>query len=79
MRVRPHDGEAQILSGAIFQLAASRIETAAVLEKVDGLATDAAKRRHLEKAIATLRSDNIPDELQADQLRELEERLWDLG
>lgn len=62
-----------------LRLAASRIETAAVLEKVDGLSTTAAKRRHLEKAIAALRSDDIPDELQADGIRELEARLRELG
>ena len=62
-----------------LQLAASRIEVAAVLDKVDGLATDAAKKRHLEKALAALRSDDVPDELQADQLRELEARLRELG
>jgi hypothetical protein len=60
-------------------LAASRIETAAVLDRVDGLATAAAKKRHLEKAIAELRSDDVPDELQAEQLRELESRLRELG
>lgn len=62
-----------------LRLAVSRIETAAVLEKVDGLSTAAAKRRHLEKAIAALRSDDIPDELQAEGLRELEARLRELG
>jgi hypothetical protein len=60
-------------------LAASRIEVAAVLDKVDGLSSSAAKRRHLQQAITALRSDNIPDELQAEELRQLEERLRSLG
>jgi len=59
--------------------AASRIELTAVLDKVDSLATVAAKRRHLQKAITDMRSDVIPDELQAGQLQELERRLRELG
>jgi hypothetical protein len=62
-----------------LRVTACRIEVAAVLEKVDGLASYAAKRRHLEKAIATLKSDDIPDDQQADLLRELEARLRELG
>jgi ABC-type Zn2+ transport system substrate-binding protein/surface adhesin len=58
---------------------ASRIEVTAVLNKVDSLASVAAKQRHLQKAIADLRSDKIPDDLQADQLRLLEARLKELG
>jgi hypothetical protein len=60
-------------------LAASRIEVAAVLDKVDSLTSTAAKKRHLQKAITDIRSDNIPDELQAEELRQLEERLRSLG
>lgn len=60
-------------------LAASRIEVAAVLDKVDGLASAAAKKRHLLKAIADIRADNIPDELQTEELRQLEDRLRDLN
>jgi hypothetical protein len=60
-------------------LAASRIEVAAVLDKVDGLASAAAKKRHLKKAIDEISSDNIPDELQAEELQQLEERLRSLG
>jgi hypothetical protein len=58
-----------------LRVAASRIEVAAVLEKVDGLASAVARRRHLERAIAMLKSDNIPDDQRADLLRELEARL----
>jgi hypothetical protein len=61
-----------------LMLAASRIEVAAVLDKVDTLSTSAAKKRHLQKAIADLRSDTIPDELQADQIRQLELRLQEI-
>lgn len=48
-------------------MAASKIEVAAVLDKVDSLASVAAKRRHLEKAINALQADDIPDELQAEE------------
>lgn len=60
-------------------LAASRIEVAAVLDKVDALASAAAKKRHLKKAIDDIRNDNISDELQAAELQQLEERLRSLG
>ncbi len=60
-------------------LAASKIEVAAVLAKVETLATGAAKRRCLEKAIADVREDNIPDELQVEELRELEARLTEVA
>lgn len=60
-------------------LAASKIETAAVLNKVDTLTTIPAKRRHLEKAIAELRADDIPDDLQAEELSTLEAALRSLG
>lgn len=54
---------------------ASRVEVEAVLDKVDGLKTAAAKRRHLGAALEALRADEIPDELQAQQIRWLEEAL----
>jgi hypothetical protein len=57
---------------------ASRIEVEAVLEKVDGLKTSAAKRRNLLAALEDLRADEIPDELQAQQIRWLEDALADL-
>jgi hypothetical protein len=59
-------------------LAASRIEVAAVLDKVEALASAPAKKRHLQKAIADIRADNIPDELQAEELRQLDARLREL-
>jgi hypothetical protein len=60
-------------------LAASRIEIAAVLDHVDRLSSHIAKKRRLQKAIEDIRADNIPDELQDAELRELETRLRDLG
>lgn len=60
-------------------LAASRIEVAAVLDKVDSLATAPAKRRHLLKAIEGIQADNIPDDLQAAELEQLHERIRSLG
>lgn len=59
-------------------MAAGRIEVAAVLDKVDGLKGVAAKKRHLEGAIATLRTDDVPDELQQEELRVLRQRLDEL-
>lgn len=56
----------------------SRIEVEAVLDKVDGLKTKAAKRRNLEAALADIRDDDVPDELQADQIQWLEQALAEL-
>ncbi len=56
-------------------LEASRIEVAAVLDKVDGLKTAAAKRRNLTTAIEALKQDDVPDDLQAEQMRWLQEAL----
>jgi uncharacterized SAM-binding protein YcdF (DUF218 family) len=71
--VHDPDGKRRIV------LAASRIEVGAVLDKVDSLASAAAKRRHLKKAIDDIRADNISDELQAAELQQLEDRLRSLG
>jgi len=60
-------------------LAASRIEVGAVLDKVDHTTSVASKRKLLQRAIEELRADNVPDELQAEELRQLEERLRSLG
>ncbi|WP_437896534.1 hypothetical protein [Sorangium sp. So ce124] len=68
-RLTLHDLRDQLL------LEASQIEVDAVLEKVDGLKTAAAKRRHLLTALDAVRSDEVPDELQAQQIRWLEEAL----
>lgn len=54
---------------------ASKIEAQAVLDKVDELKTPAAKRRHLEAAIQRLKSDQLDDEIQAEELAMLEQAL----
>jgi hypothetical protein len=60
-------------------LEASRIQVEAVLTKVDGLKTDAAKKRNLLAVRDEIRSD--PDDLQAQQVRwlDVEEALAELG
>ncbi|MDI1476410.1 hypothetical protein [Polyangium sp. y55x31] len=57
---------------------ASRIEVEAVLDKVDGLKTAAAKKRNLQTALEALRNDDVPDELQAKQIQWLEDALAEL-
>ena len=56
-------------------LEASRLEAAAVLDKADSLKSPAAKRRHLEAAIASIQADEVPDELQREQLGWLQDAL----
>lgn len=53
--------------------AATRLELAPFLDEVRGMSPIAAKSR-LERAMATIRADNIPSELQGAVLRELEAR-----
>lgn len=55
--------------------AAVRIELAPILRQIDGLAGGGAKRHRLQRAIEEVRADNIPAELQAAEVRALEERL----
>jgi hypothetical protein len=55
--------------------AAGRIEVSATLDKIDSLSTNAAKRRHLQKAIDDLRASELPPELQAQHIGQLEARL----
>lgn len=59
--------------------AASRIEVAAILAKVDTLSSTIAKKRELQKAIAEIRVDNMHEELQRAELAQLEARLKELG
>lgn len=59
-------------------LRASRIEIGLVLNKVAALKTRQAKERHLLQAIETLKSDSVPDELQAHELSLLETALGDV-
>lgn len=56
-------------------LEASRIEVRAVLDKVDGLKTKSAKKRHLDEALANIRADQVPDALQQREIGILEEAL----
>jgi hypothetical protein len=56
-------------------LEASKLETDAVLEKVAGLKSKAVKRRRLEEALAAIRNDTLPDDMQTQQIALLEEAL----
>jgi hypothetical protein len=69
LEIHTPDGRDQLLA------AASRIEVTAVLDKVDSLKSAAAKRRHLENAIAELRGRGIPE----DARRSLDDRLRSLA
>ena len=60
---------------AELMLEASRVEVTAVLDKVDGLKTKAAKKRNLEAALDALRIDGVPDHLQQQQAAWLQEAL----
>lgn len=57
---------------------AARIEVRAVLDKVDGLKTVQAKRRHLIGALESIRADDIPDVIQQKEIAMLEEALASL-
>lgn len=59
-------------------LEASRIEVEAVMAKVRGLKTVAAKRRNLEAALLALKQDEVDDELQAQQISWLQRALVEL-
>lgn len=57
---------------------ASLIEVTAALEKAASLKTPTAKRRRLEEALAAIREDSVPDELQQQQVAWLEAALREL-
>jgi hypothetical protein len=57
----------------------ARIELAPLLARLQHLTSPAAKRSLLSTSIEEVRADNIPDELQAAELRELEARLAELA
>ena len=57
----------------------ARIELAPLLDKLQRLSSPAAKRSLLATAIEQIRTDNIPDELQAAELEKLQARLAELG
>jgi hypothetical protein len=59
--------------------AVAQIELAPLLDKLQRLSSPAAKRTHLTTAIDDIRSDNIPDELQAAELDKLQARLAELA
>jgi hypothetical protein len=59
--------------------AAARRELRDIVTHVDGLPNDHAKRRQLQRTIEDVRADNIPDEVQAEEVRQLEERLQRLA
>lgn len=59
-------------------LEASRIEVQAALDKADSLKTPAAKLRTLRAALEGIRNDPVPDELQAQQIRWLEDAIADV-
>lgn len=71
-----------VVSPALRQhllLVAARAEINSVLTKAASLKTTKAKRRHLEDALAALRADDVPDELQATEIALVEEALVELG
>jgi hypothetical protein len=53
-------------------LGASVLDVADVLSKVANLKTNAAKKRHLEATLEQLRNDELPDELQAKEIEQLD-------
>ena len=55
--------------------AVSAIEIAALLAPLDSVASGPEKQRALRQVIEQVRYDNIPDELQQEMLRDLEDRL----
>ncbi len=60
-------------------LEVARADTEAALEKAESLKSKAVKRKRLEEALAQIRADDVPDELQADQIAMLEEALQKLA
>lgn len=60
-------------------LVAARAEVDGVLAKAASLKTAKAKRRHLEEALVALRADDVPDDLQANEIVLLEESLAEIG
>jgi hypothetical protein len=58
---------------------ASRLDAEQAVEKVEGLKSAVVKRRRLKEALAAIRADDVPDELQAGQIELLEEALAALG
>lgn len=59
----------------LLLLEASRLEVEAVLERVAGLKTKKAKERNLREALDRLLSDDVPDELQREEIAMLQQAL----
>jgi len=59
-------------------LEASKLDTDDTLERVEALKSKAVKRRRLEEALATIKGDDVPDEMQTEQIALLEEALQTL-
>jgi hypothetical protein len=74
-------GEAKVEAALTAQqrlrllLEASKADTDDTLEKVETLKSRAVKRRRLEEMLAVIRADDVPDDMQADQIALLEEAL----
>lgn len=58
-----------------LRVEAARIEVTAVLDKVDGLKTASAKKRHLLAALDDIRNDGVNDSMQVKQIEMLEAAL----
>lgn len=60
-------------------LAATTIELAPILARIDAVAAPALQQQELRAAITAIRADNIPEALQAGMIYQLEQRLRALG
>lgn len=58
-----------------LMLEASKIEVQAVLDKADGLKSATARKRNLQAALDAIKADDVPDELQAEQVKWLEDAI----
>lgn len=56
-----------------LQVEYTRLVAIAALDKADALKTAAAKRRHIDAALNEIRRDEVPDDLQAEQIVWLQE------
>ncbi len=71
-------GEEEIRDPALrtkLLIEASRLDSEQAVEKAFSLKTASARRRRLEEALAAIRADPVPDEMQANQIEWLEAAL----